>query len=72
MRSLEEIEEKIIDYQEQLLYAVEEKNLYGKSLSPDIDLLIFALIDKLEILLWITEQDPDGEDLLNKLHIAKN
>lgn len=47
--------------------AIEEKAIYNNELSPDIDLVIFSLVDKLETLFWVLDLElPDG-DMIDRL-----
>ena len=67
MRSQTEIITKVNQYKGKLALAIEEKENYDNRICPDIDLVIFSLVDKLETLLWVLELDlPDG-DILDKL-----
>ena len=67
MRSQREIVRKINTYKDKLATAIEEKELYNSEVSPDIDLIIFSLVDKLETLLWVLEMDLPEGDILDKL-----
>ena len=67
MRSQKEIIHRVNIYKEKLALAIDEKENYDNHICPDIDLVIFSLVDKLETLLWVLELDlPDG-DILDKL-----
>lgn len=67
MRSQKEIVRKINIYKDKLATAIEEKELYNSDVCPDIDLIIFSLVDKLETLLWVLELDLPEGDILDKL-----
>ena len=67
MRSQKEIIRKINTYKEKLAVAIEEKELYNSEVCPDIDLIIFSLVDKLETLLWVLEMELPEGDILDKL-----
>ena len=68
MRSQKEIVRKINLYKDKLANAIEEKELYSNSeVCPDVDLIIFSLVDKLETLLWVLELDLPEGDILDKL-----
>ncbi|MGI6678752.1 MAG: hypothetical protein ACOX2Q_06765 [Dehalobacterium sp.] len=67
MRTQEEVMQKINDYKEKLAHAMQEKEDYASSSYPELDLIIFSLVDKLEALLWVLEVDlPDG-DILERI-----
>ncbi|MEG1501297.1 MAG: hypothetical protein RR396_05005 [Clostridiales bacterium] len=68
MRSYQEINRKVDIYKNQLSNAIEEKAIYDNRLSPDIDLVIFSLVDKLEALFWVLDLDLPEGDVLDKLH----
>lgn len=67
MRSQKEIVRKINMYKDKLADAIEEKELYNSEVCPDVDLIIFSLVDKLETLLWVLELDLPEGDILDKL-----
>lgn len=67
MRTQLEIVNKVNIYKQQLSMAIEEKTAFDNSLSPNIDLIIFSLIDKLETLFWVLEIDLPDEDVLDLL-----
>lgn len=67
MRTQEEILKKVDSYKSKLAAAIEEKEeLYGVNY-PELDLIIFSLVDKLEALLWVLEIDLPEEDILDML-----
>lgn len=65
MRTRLEIVNKVNIYKQQLGMAVEEKTAFDNTLSPNIDLIIFSLIDKLETLFWVLEIDLPDDDVLD-------
>ena len=65
MRTQREVLEKVDIYKQQLTMAIEEKEAYDTSLSPNIDLIIFSLIDKLETLFWVLEIELPESDVLD-------
>jgi hypothetical protein len=65
MRAQREIVRKVEIYKQQLAMAIEEKEAYEASLSPNIDLMIFSLIDKLETLFWVLEIELPESDVLD-------
>jgi hypothetical protein len=67
LRSQKEIVRKINLYKDKLATAIEEKELYSSEVCPDVDLIIFSLVDKLETLLWVLEMDLPEGDILDKL-----
>ena len=72
MKTQKEIVFKVNKYKEQLAGAMEEKLSFDNILKPDIDLIIFSLVDKLEVLFWILDMDlPDG-DILDRINIIEH
>ena len=72
LKAEKELLRKVGQYKHQLVMAIEEKTSYDNKLCPDIDLVIFSLIDKLETLFWVLEMElPDG-DLLDGLSRANH
>lgn len=68
MKNQQEIIQKAKFYKKQLAEALQEKDNTADDMSSDIDLIIFALVDKLEMLFWVLEIDlPDG-DMLDRLN----
>lgn len=67
MRSQEEIIRQIDIYKEKLYIAIQEKESYESYICPDIDLVIFSLVDKLEALLWVIELDLPEGDIIDAL-----
>ena len=64
LRAQQSIVRKVDIYKQQLAMAIEEKTVYNAKLRPDIDLIIFSLINKLETLFWVLEIDlPEGDVL---------
>ena len=62
MRTENEIIRQIDIYKEKLYMAMQEKDAYSGYVCPDIDLVIFSLVDKLEALLWVLKLDlPEGD-----------
>lgn len=68
MKSQKEITAQVKTYREQLAVAIEEKAVYNNQLSPDIDLVIFSLVDKLEILFWVLDIELPEGDMLDRLN----
>jgi len=72
LKTQKEIVFKVNKYKEQLAGAMEEKLSFDNILKPDIDLIIFSLVDKLEVLFWILDMDlPDG-DILDRINIIEH
>jgi hypothetical protein len=72
LKTQREIVQKANTYKQQLAVAIKEKDSYDNTLSPDIDLIIFSLVDKLETLFWVLEIDlPDG-DMLDRLNFLNH
>ena len=67
MRTKQEIIEQVDIYREKLAYAIEEKELYPSSVYQEVDLVIFALIDKIEALLWVLELDLPNGDMIDEI-----
>lgn len=67
MKNQREIMQKANKYKEKLAIAIQEKDLYDNTLSPDIDLIIFSLVDKLEILFWVLDIEIADDDMLDRL-----
>ena len=65
MRSQSEIAARISEYKERLAFALAEKELLGDAAAPYTDLIILALVDKLEALFWVLEMPLPEEDLLD-------
>ena len=64
LKKQQQIVRKVDAYKQQLALAMDEKANYDASLRPDIDLIIFSLINKLETLFWVLEIDlPEGDVL---------
>ena len=66
LRTQAEVVRRVNAYKKQLAAAVEEKTLFENKFSPNIDLIIFALVDKLEALLWVLEVELPADDLLDQ------
>lgn len=64
MRSQQEIAARISEYKERLAFALAEKELRGSDAGPYTDLVILALVDKLEALFWVLEMPLPEDDLL--------
>lgn len=58
MRSPTEIVEKIKDYQIRLEELMNIKNSESPS---NVDIMALSLIDKIEVLLWVLEIEPEDE-----------
>ncbi len=67
MRSQQEIIQQVDIYKEKLYVAIQEKESYQNYICPDIDLVIFSLVDKLEALLWVLELDLPEGDIIDAL-----
>ncbi len=67
MKSKVEVIHQLDIYKEQLAMAMDEKMLYDNHVSPNIDLIIFSLIDKLETLFWVLEMELPDNDVLDSL-----
>ena len=72
MKTQKEIVNKVNIYKQQLAQAMEEKLNYDNNLRPDIDLVIFSLVDKLEVLFWILDLDLPEGDILDRLNIIQH
>ena len=68
MRSEKEITDILDIYKQQLALAIEEKSEPLSIKQPNIDLIIFSLIDKLEILFWVLGMPLPENDLLDNLY----
>ena len=78
MRTQQEILQKTEDLRLRLALLSAEKN-HSSMLDPTRELEILALVDKLEVLLWVLEQDLSGPDvmevfrgLVNKLQFKRH
>lgn len=67
LRTQEEILAKVNIYKQQLADAIKEKTEFSSIDYPEIDLIIFSLVDKLEALLWVLEVDLPEGDILDRL-----
>ena len=63
MRTQQEILQKTEDLRLRLALLSAEKN-HSSMLDPPRELEILALVDKLEVLLWVLEQDLSGPDVM--------
>ncbi len=72
MRSEVEIAERLEIYKEQLALAIEEKNYPLTVPSANLDLIIFSLIDKLEILFWVLGLPLPQDDLLDSFRLPSH
>jgi len=68
LRSEKEITDILDIYKQQLALAIEEKSEPLAIKQPNIDLIIFSLIDKLEILFWVLGMPLPENDLLDNLY----
>ena len=66
MRSEAEIAARIEEYRWRLALAVEEDQC-RQTLCADHELLILALVNKLEVLFWVLDIDLPGRDLIDSL-----
>ena len=46
---------------------MEEKEEFAGTSYPELDLIIFSLVDKLEALLWVLEIDLPEGDILDRI-----
>ena len=72
MKTQKEIVHKVNIYKQQLAIAMEEKLTYDNNLRPDIDLVIFSLVDKLEALFWVLNLDLPEGDILDRLSMIQH
>lgn len=67
MRSSREVGQKLEEYKRELALAIAEKAALGDLADPDLTLVIFSLVDKIEALFWVLEIElPDG-DIIERL-----
>ena len=72
MKTQKDIIHKVNIYKQQLAMAMDEKLNFENTLKPDIDLVIFSLVDKLETLFWVLDMDlPDG-DILDRINTIEH
>ncbi len=67
MKRQEDIRARAENYKARLAMAVAEKEANDTHFSPDLDLIIFSLVDKLETLLWVLETELPEPDVLEAL-----
>lgn len=67
MRAQEEVMEKVNYYKQKLADAMQEKEEFASTCYPELDLIIFSLVDKLEALLWVLEVDLPEGDVLDRI-----
>ncbi|ATW24684.1 hypothetical protein DCMF_07755 [Candidatus Formimonas warabiya] len=67
MRTHDEIMEKVNYYKQKLADAMQEKEEFSTTCYPELDLIIFSLVDKLEALLWVLEIDLPEGDILDRI-----
>ncbi|MEL7564498.1 MAG: hypothetical protein AAGU27_06390 [Dehalobacterium sp.] len=67
MRAQEEVMEKVNQYKKKLADAMQEKEEFASTCYPELDLIIFSLVDKLEALLWVLEVDLPEGDILDRI-----
>lgn len=67
MRTQDEIMQKVDFYKKKLAAAMEEKEEFASTSYPELDLIIFSLVDKLEALLWVLEIDLPEGDILDRI-----
>ncbi|MGI6686125.1 MAG: hypothetical protein ACOX47_11775 [Bacillota bacterium] len=67
MRTQDEIIQKVNYYKQKLADAMEEKEEFASTSYPELDLIIFSLVDKLEALLWVLEVDLPEGDILDRI-----
>jgi hypothetical protein len=68
LKNQQEIIQKANTYKRRLAEALKEKDSEGENASSDIDLIIFALVDKLEMLFWVLDIELSEGDLIDRLH----
>jgi len=68
VKSQKEISQILSCYKKKLADAVEEKIEFDDALTPEIDIIIFSLVNKIETLLWILELETKENDLLEQLY----
>jgi len=67
LRTQEEILQKVNTYKRKLAESIEEKEEYPSTSYPELDLIIFSLVDKIEALLWVLEIDLPESDILDRI-----
>lgn len=67
MKSQKEIMSRLNHYKSKLSLAMEEKIHYENSIHPDIDIIIFSLVDKIEALLWVLDVELPDYDLWEQI-----
>lgn len=67
MRTQEEVMDKVDYYKQKLADAMQEKEEFYSTCYPELDLIIFSLVDKLEALLWVLEVDLPEGDILDRI-----
>jgi len=67
LRAQEEVMEKVNYYKQKLADAMQEKEEFASTCYPELDLIIFSLVDKLEALLWVLEVDLPEGDILDRI-----
>ena len=72
MKTQKEIIRKVNIYKQQLACAMEEKLHFDNNLKPDIDLIIFSLVDKLEVLFWILDMELPEGDILDRINTIEH
>ena len=67
MKSQKAVADKLNFYKNKLSLAIQEKEEFEYTANPDIDIIIFALIDKIETLLWVLDAELPDFDLLEQI-----
>jgi hydroxymethylpyrimidine pyrophosphatase-like HAD family hydrolase len=67
LRTQDEVLQKVTAYKKKLAEAIQEKEEYPTTNYPELDLIIFSLVDKIEALLWVLEIDLPEEDILDRI-----
>ena len=67
MKSQKAVVEKLNFYKNKLSLAIQEKDEFEYSSNPDIDIIIFSLVDKIETLLWVLDAELPDFDLLEQI-----
>ncbi|MEG1536928.1 MAG: hypothetical protein RR387_01435 [Clostridiales bacterium] len=72
MRDEMEISARLDIYKQQLALAIEEKNYPLSVPAANLDLIIFSLIDKLEVLFWVMGLPLPADDLLDSFQMISH
>ncbi|MBQ9992333.1 MAG: hypothetical protein IJP33_02755 [Firmicutes bacterium] len=72
MKSQSEVSHTLICYKTKLAAAVDEKLEFDDALHPEIDIIIFALVNKIETLLWVLDMEIQEQDLLDQIYPVRH